>query len=520
MKFLNFAFLFLLLQTFSILNKVIAQFDFECGVPDVKSQTKIVNGKVALDNAWPWMAAIYMDFSFICGGSIIAPDLIITAAHCVDDEAFFGYEFVYGTNKISSYNFLGETASKIYIHPDYFSSVIYNDIALIKLTKKIKFSKKVKPICLPTSEKLDEIEKKKVVATGWGKTDGGSFTYTSDRLLQTSLIIKNNKSREGCEHRRYNNYCTKGASFDSGLCQGDSGGPLQYFKNGKWYLYGIASFVKANAEDSCMISMPSFFTTVPFYLNWIKRVATGKSPQSSVKKNCGVTTQKKVVGGTVTQNNTWPWIVQIRFKNRILDFLLSGTLISNQHVLTLNNELFEWSNLQKIFVALGSNELYYYPDSDKLYSVISVKIISPDLVVLKLHRPVTNPNVSPICLPNSKQSSLILNKEIVTAGWGSIGRTIDSSSPSLIETKLTVNNDASECKKYSSLSYCTFGNESNICFGDTGNPVMYLVGKRWTIFGVYYHFTTDKTGKKCDITKMSVAYNVVKYVDSIKSALK
>ncbi|CAF0982849.1 unnamed protein product [Brachionus calyciflorus] len=121
MKFLNFAFFFLLLQAFSILNKAIAQFDFDCGVPDEKSQTKIVNGKVALDNAWPWMVAIYMD-SFICGDSIIVPDLIITAAHCVDDEVFFSYEFVYGTNKISSYNFQGETASKIYIHPDYFSS--------------------------------------------------------------------------------------------------------------------------------------------------------------------------------------------------------------------------------------------------------------------------------------------------------------------------------------------------------------------------------------------------------------
>ncbi|CAF0900171.1 unnamed protein product [Brachionus calyciflorus] len=332
MKFFNLAFFFILIQTFFIVNKITAQFNFDCGVPDVKSQTKIVNGQVALDNAWPWMVAIFSFYYFICGGSIIAPDLIITAAHCVrDNPDIYGYTFIYGTNNyLFDYQSEFNTASKIYIHPDYFSTVIYNDVALIRLTEKIKFSKKVKPICLPKTGKLDEIEKKEVVATGWGKTDGGLFGFPSEALLQTSLIIKNNKSKEGCEYRRYNNYCTEGASDDSGTCQGDSGGPLQYFKNGKWYLYGFTSFGYGNEENSCMTTMPSFFSTVPFYLNWIKSVATGKSPQSSVKKNCGITTQKKIVAGTVSKNNTWPWIVQIRSsKNYNFNFLLSGTLISN-----------------------------------------------------------------------------------------------------------------------------------------------------------------------------------------------
>ncbi|CAF1114670.1 unnamed protein product [Brachionus calyciflorus] len=521
MKCSSFAFYLTIVQSLFILNQITGQFDYECGVPDVKPQTKIVNGQVALNNSWPWMVAMMIDNSFTCGGSIIAPDWILTAAHCVEDvKDIRKYKFIYGTNNLNDPQTESNTAfaSKIYMHPDYFSTVIYNDIALIKLTKKIKFSKKVKPICLPNTVKLDEIEKKIVVATGWGMTN-----WTADvskLLLQASLVIKNNKSEEGCDYSRYNNYCALGLSNDSNICQGDSGGPLQYFKNGKWFVYGLSSFTTSNEKVSCINTELSYFTTVPFYLEWIKRVVSGKPSQPYVKKNCGIRTQKRIVGGTVSKINAWPWIVQIRFYiNNVLNFALSGTLISNQHVLTLNNKIFE-SNLKNIFVALGSNELVYYPDSNKLYSVISVKKIQNNLIVLKLHRPVTNPNVSPICLPNSKQSSLILNKEITTAGWGSIDGTVNSSSASLLETRLTVKNDANECKKYSSSSYCTFGKNKNICFGDLGNPVMYSVNKKWTLFGIFYRPTTDSNGIKCDTSKMSLAYNIINYLNSIKLALK
>ncbi|CAF0919612.1 unnamed protein product [Brachionus calyciflorus] len=489
MKFLSLAFCLTLIHQLPYLKQITAQFDFNCGVPDVKSQIKIVNGQVALDNAWPWMVAIIYKNRFICGGSIIAPDWIITAAHCVEDDLDpFNYNFFYGINNLNDSQKETAFASKIYMHPDYFPTVIYNDIALIKLTKKIKFSKKVKPICLPKTGKLDEIENKKVVATGWGKTNGDPSTRSSKILLQTSLIIKNNKTEKGCNYRRYNNYCTLGASGDSGVCQGDSGGPLQFFKNGKWYLYGITSFVLGTKENTCIDTKPSFFATVPFYLNLIKSVVAGKPTQPLVKKNCGIRPQKKIIGVTV------------------------GTLVSNQHVLTLKNGIFE-SNLKNIFVALGSNELYDFPDSDKLYSVISIKKVSDFLVVLKLHRAVTNPNVSPICLPNSQQSSLIFNKQITTAGWGSFNGTKNFFSSSIRETKLTVNNNANECRDFSGFFYCTFGKNTNICFGDDGNPVMYSLDKKWTLFGFYYWHLYG-----C-INKMRFALNIVKYVDLINSAL-
>ncbi|CAF0989964.1 unnamed protein product [Brachionus calyciflorus] len=329
------------------------------------------------------------------------------------------------------------------------------------------------------------------------------------------MIIKNNKSQERCYYRRYNNYCALGESDDSNVCYGDSGGPLQYFKNGKWYVYGIASFVYVNGKY-CVNTLPSFYAAVPYYLDWIKRVATGKLTQPSVKKICGVRTQKNTVAVNISENNAWPWIVQVRFlSNYFLEFPLSGTLISNQHVLTLNNKIFN-GNLKNIYVALDSNELVRYPQPDKIYTVISVKKISKNFVVLKLHRPVTNPNVSPICLPDSSQSSLIFDKQLRTAGWGSFNRT-GSVSSYLKETSLTVKNNANECMIYSTSSYCTFAEETNMCIHDLGSPVMYSIDNKWTIFGIYYQLTN---GKKCDMNKMALAFNIVKNIDKIKSAIK
>jgi len=46
---------------------------------------QIVGGNDAVVGQWPWQAFIYMDNSALCGGSLIMPNWILTAAHCADE---------------------------------------------------------------------------------------------------------------------------------------------------------------------------------------------------------------------------------------------------------------------------------------------------------------------------------------------------------------------------------------------------------------------------------------------------
>eukprot|EP00794_Sanderia_malayensis_P015869 gene15869-17468_t len=57
-----------------------------CGQPEVQ-QSRVIAGINATKGSWPWQILMIFFGSPMCGGSIVAPNWIVTAAHCVS-----GYE--------------------------------------------------------------------------------------------------------------------------------------------------------------------------------------------------------------------------------------------------------------------------------------------------------------------------------------------------------------------------------------------------------------------------------------------
>ena len=112
----------------------------------------IIGGSRANPHEFPWIVRV-LDNQIKCGGTIIAKNLVITAAHCVEDidKSYNDELFIYmGHSDLKSSLIKKEKVKSILIHPQWNAHRWYEyDIALLRLSKDIEFNNFVQPIALP-----------------------------------------------------------------------------------------------------------------------------------------------------------------------------------------------------------------------------------------------------------------------------------------------------------------------------------------------------------------------------------
>lgn len=144
----------------------------------ILGDSRVVGGKASQPTSWPWVASIYKNGVFHCGGVLINEMWILTAAHCVDRFWVFYYEIQTGILRRFSYSPMEQTrwAAAAIPHEDYNKKTLKNDIALMKLSKPVRFNRYVRPICLPseTTAGEDYLQGPKpntvCITVGWGAT--------------------------------------------------------------------------------------------------------------------------------------------------------------------------------------------------------------------------------------------------------------------------------------------------------------------------------------------------------------
>ncbi|XP_034476750.1 serine protease SP24D-like [Drosophila innubila] len=234
--------------------------------PHSQLDGRIVGGADATVGQFPHQVSLRHLSSHICGGSIIAPQVILTAAHCVTSEA------TDGTLKVTPAKQLSIRAgsvdrqsggvvikvSKVIVHENYGNFL--NDVAILYLEKSLSYSAVIRAIPLASS---DTAVGSQVLISGWGRL---STKGPSPRFLQWNTL--SSLSKQSCISSTFmftSSLICLAHKEGNGACNGDSGGPA--VQNGQ--LIGIAGFV----IDGCGSSNPDGYAKVFYHRDWIVKHA-------------------------------------------------------------------------------------------------------------------------------------------------------------------------------------------------------------------------------------------------------
>ncbi|GFG34450.1 hypothetical protein Cfor_05035 [Coptotermes formosanus] len=137
------------------------------GAPKIVAP-KIVNGYPAVDGQFPHQAAVTIDGSTFCGGSLISTTYVLTAAHCAQGSQ---YQIVLGRRILNSNDGVSLLTSNKLVHSGYDSDNLRNDLALLRLPSAVTLTTNIKPVNLPSSSQAsDTFEGVTAVVSGFGKT--------------------------------------------------------------------------------------------------------------------------------------------------------------------------------------------------------------------------------------------------------------------------------------------------------------------------------------------------------------
>lgn len=248
-----------------------------CGVPrsPQRPALRIIGGQPAARGRWPWQVAILnRRREPFCGGTLVAPGWVLTAAHCLRRKLHvLAGEHSLGKTEGSE---LTVRVAEAIAHPDYDPETVDMDLALLRLRSALPLGPYVLPACLPEQ---GDSPAAGALATilGWGKlskrhANGSDLLHQAQvplvpaaecRAVYADYLISDNMLCAGFRRGR----------VDS--CAGDSGGPLlARDEHGRWTVFGVTSFGEGCGRQGRF----GIYAKVANAARWLRRTMAGSRP--------------------------------------------------------------------------------------------------------------------------------------------------------------------------------------------------------------------------------------------------
>ncbi|KAL7533286.1 hypothetical protein ACHAXR_005144 [Thalassiosira sp. AJA248-18] len=246
----------------------------ELGIFD---NNRIIGGDEATEGRYSYAVSLQDDYGHFCGGSLIAPDVVLSAAHCAGGE----YKAVIGRHDLETDDDGDAVDVKVeMMHPDYDDDMTNNDFMLLFLERST-----TEDVELVQVGQDMVVEGTDVTVMGWGDTNiDDDIKEPATELMEVEVTVISNeecessKSDEDGWEYDYNDQitenmiCAKDNGEDS--CQGDSGGPLVIRSDSGDIQVGVVSWGIGCAHRD----FPGVYARVSTQYDWIRRnVCEGSS---------------------------------------------------------------------------------------------------------------------------------------------------------------------------------------------------------------------------------------------------